>query len=883
MMDEEPKTPDWKRAVAGLLRLNRPVQSRAIWQHLPAYWLLRKGLHLLSFRLLRTGHAVGTKARSTRESVQMISVILRSIAWSLAVALVLVFGVGWIEVLFKTFFLSTTAYISKWPWLAHVYESLKVFHLDTGAAASLLSTLAQIAGVFLGLYFAAVGTLISARYSNVPPNVRELMFTDKLGNQYIKLVALFGAVATLLLAGQSIGIQTGLLNLVLVTILGVATILSFVLLGRRAFEFFDPASLVRQLGSELVSSINRATTLHVFSRQQSFQAFYQKQAGSLLNSYESVVRVAAQDAVSRQYTLPYLAQNLLAIWAYYGRRKHLLASDSYWFRRQYAHKNWLTTDFTETSVALNTGTTLQPKEVPDAVWFEKETSETFWFAYNALLQGNHLEQAAQVSLSAAEAIGRLAGCMLVSEAVEFAGAWAPFFRSEARKTKGHDDALGQEENDLVQRLGTVECYALGAIRLLLSFANSVSDESSEPLRMALSGPDWLAGDGIYKLNAPRTVITALERLRSEIDFERRVEGTRITAPWYLRQRAAFAYCRWYKESLDSVVALFEASFGGDLDALITEQCWLAAASLSSRALEGCNKFQHNLGRLKASHKKWMEWRGHTEGEWPGIDWDAVAVRLSKLEERIEIATANLLVPLSRLQKRAALPDFFGHALGASTKACFDAIAFDRDEQVAKMFPSLFQASLAAYDRLRDELKEQPVRTNIIFSTEPIENLMELSGYAIIYSELGPKDTWKTVKAAWDTYFANVKDPQAVVTWLLTVMKFRTESLGLNPGAIQRTSWKQHFEHDMRRRGLLEDRYGGLPWNGRPQNQHKSPIVRSLLRGGMFSDLSDVFLTVYLLKQPFTKDPVLPRRTESFADSYEREQKRGGQTSGEADE
>jgi hypothetical protein len=119
--------------------------------------------------------------------------------------------------------------------------------------------------------------------------------------------------------------------------------------------------------------------------------------------------------------------------------------------------------------------------------------------------------------------------------------------------------------------------------------------------------------------------------------------------------------------------------------------------------------------------------------------------------------------------------------------------------------------------------------------------------------------------------------------MLNVMKFRTESFGLNPGAIQRTSWKQSFEHDMRRRGLREDRYGGPPCNGRPQKQHKSPIFRALLRGGMFSDLSDVFLTVYLLKQPFTKDPVLPRRTESFADSYEREQKRGAQTSGEADE
>jgi hypothetical protein len=356
----------------------------------------------------------------------------------------------------------------------------------------------------------------------------------------------------------------------------------------------------------------------------------------------------------------------------------------------------------------------------------------------------------------------------------------------------------------------------------------------------------------------------------------------VTAEWYLRQRAASAYCAWHRESLNAVLALFEAIFGGDLDALTSENCWLAAASLSSRALEACHKFQHNLGPIKASHEKWMEWRGHAEGEWPGIDWDAVAERLAKLEERIETATSKLLIPLSRLQKREALPDFFGRALGISTQACFEAIVSDREKQVAKIFPPLFQASLAAFGRLREELKDQPAQTNIIFSTEPIENLMELSGYAIIYSELGPKNPWKSLEVIWDSYFASLKEPHAIANWLLIVMKARTESFGINPGALQRTNWMQFFEHDMRRRGWREDRYGAPAWNGYVPKQHSSPIVRALLRGGyMFSDLSDVFLTVYLLNQPFTKDPTLPRRTESFADAYAREQKRSVRTDEEA--
>jgi hypothetical protein len=250
-MDFEAKIPTWKRALAGLRSLRRPAQSRANWQYLPSYWLLRKRLHLLSFQVLRTRHSLGAKSRSSRESAQMILLILRSIGGSFALAVLLVVASALIEFGFKRVIAATEPFAMQWPWLGWLYQSLKALHLAGGAAASLLGTLAQIAGVFLGLYFAAVGTLISARYANVPPNVRELMFADKLGNQYIKLVALFGALATLLLAAQSLGIPAGLLNLAVVTVLGVATILSFVVLGRRAFTFFDPGSLVSQLGSEL--------------------------------------------------------------------------------------------------------------------------------------------------------------------------------------------------------------------------------------------------------------------------------------------------------------------------------------------------------------------------------------------------------------------------------------------------------------------------------------------------------------------------------------------------------------------------------------------------------------------------------------------------------
>jgi hypothetical protein len=247
-MERETSISQWKRALVGVLRLTRPAQLRANWQYLAAYWLLRKRFRLLSFYVLSTRHTLGSRVHSSRESVQIVFPILRDIGGSFLAAVLLVLASAFVEFAFKRVVISTEPIGSHWPILVPIYRGLKTLHIDAGAASTLLGTLAQIAGIFLGLYFAVVGTLVSTRYATVAPNVRELMIADKLGNDYIRLVALFGAVATLLLAAQSLGIAFGLFNVTVVTILGVATILSFVILGRRAFEFFDPGSLAKQLG-----------------------------------------------------------------------------------------------------------------------------------------------------------------------------------------------------------------------------------------------------------------------------------------------------------------------------------------------------------------------------------------------------------------------------------------------------------------------------------------------------------------------------------------------------------------------------------------------------------------------------------------------------------
>lgn len=149
-MDREAKISNWKRAQAGLRRLDRPAQRRANWQYLAVYWSLRKRLRLFSFHLVRTRHSLGARAGSSRESVQIVLLILRSIGGSFLFAVLLIVGIAFLDFGLGWFINSTYSVASHWPILAFIYRNLKSLRLDKGTAASLLGTLAQIISVRRG-------------------------------------------------------------------------------------------------------------------------------------------------------------------------------------------------------------------------------------------------------------------------------------------------------------------------------------------------------------------------------------------------------------------------------------------------------------------------------------------------------------------------------------------------------------------------------------------------------------------------------------------------------------------------------------------------------------------------------------------------------------
>ena len=83
----------------------------------------------------------------------------------------------------------------------------------------------------------------------------------------------------------------------------------------------------------------------------------------------------------------------------------------------------------------------------------------------------------------------------------------------------------------------------------------------------------------------------------------------------------------------------------------------------------------------------------------------------------------------------ARPDLFGQAYKVLFEATFHAILEGRTEVGAELFPKVIAMAELARVRLVDDLPTERQHEQVIFGTEPLVDMMELSGYALLMSEV----------------------------------------------------------------------------------------------------------------------------------------------------
>jgi len=838
---------------------NKPQRTYE-WQFSPYYWKQRAFWQRIKFTFETRLFALRSWTRDQQESLSILGEILRAIVWPAIFAVIFII-VLWVI----NHFLEPYIIASQIQFLNN---------LDQETSKDILGIIAQVAGVFLALYFTAVSVIASTVYARVPGEIRELLTKEKVGNFYIRIVALTVAVATLLLVKSAFGFSINIFDMFVVTLLSIITIFSFLVLGLRTFSFLDPTEPAKYLGKDLVRWFESATPKNFQWNNPSFQDHYRKQAERLLMTYRKVIYLATHTEYFDGTTLVRLiTQPLLLLQVYISDKTHI-PTNSKWFKEIYSHRSWLTTGSTETELALRSGTSLQPESVPNLMWFEKNIGEMVAEVLRALAKENDFSSTADILDNIQRTQSILSKHLAIDEALNMFREIQPLvFEIAFFDDTNISNLQEDEEKSLLNRLGIIDFYCLELINILLGLSDTLDKITTDTFTSTLDRIDWNKNESIYAAQNPREVIKQLEDLQKRMKFEYEAEGKYISPRWYRNQIATFGMVSFIKESVERLVVEYEKLFINQTESLVSEKRYLNAAQIIDRGLEACNKFMFHVDRIHACYDRLSALHFTKDIPWPSPDWDVLSMRVLTVKEALIINLAKSSITLAKMPFKKTWPDYFGQSFLVLAEECDNAMATGNETLFQKIFPAYFYAALQAHDRMRAEIGSRTDQVAMVFITEPIEDLLHISGYALIYSELDGKKYWDTVKKCWDQYIDNHEKPKELLESIIVTTKYRESIFAIPPRATLRTGWQIKLEKRLRQDTLLtDDSYYQFAEERLAKPKHTSKIIQILTRsvmGTIFYDGQDVFLAMYLAKRPEASGIELTHRAQEFLDSIKR--------------
>ncbi len=710
----------------------------------------------------------------------------------------------------------------------------------------------------------AISVVVSTAYARTPGNVRSLIIREEVGSAYFRILALFAAVVTVMLAALAFGYQLGPLNTLLATFLCLFSIFAFVVLGARSFDYFDPTTLVALLNRRIVREIQSVTPAGYRWTDQSFQS-HQQQAEELLSSYSDLVRIASQKENLHARGLVELGRGLLVALSIYAREKIRIPSSSFWFKRIYRHKNWLLTSHNELEIALTTGTVVQPESVPDFTWLETHIARTLRQVFDEVSAGGDSSNIMALATSLQNQIGRMSECLAVSEALQIFQAVAPTLRSHAARQEIDET---QDMTKLMDRLPVAELYAVALINLLLGFSRQLERLNPTSLEKIVKGTNPLKLETLYTGEIlPRRIVEEMEFVRDRLAFEFRIEGRILTPLWFQEEMAALGYVRFLAETSSAILQEVENTFGHEVQQQLAAENHFLVAELVQRGLEACQKLANHFAKFKTRYEELLLLNRSWEYEWPKIDWDGFEKRIDVLRQELVSALAKSSTELAKLPTGESWPDFFGHAYTVLSEECFTAMADGNEELFCVVFPAFFKLALEGNERLRKRFLADA--HNIQLSIEPLADLMALSGYAAVFSELDSKNFWQSVEGCWNQYFAlfaNDGQKRHVIQLLCLAIE---PTLRMTPRSVMRTRWQQMSESVFVARGLVSERHFWTASRDSKVN-HPSALVRIFTRGiHLFNDPCVVFLALYGFQRAEAAGLNKPRRVISLEEDLQR--------------
>ena len=681
---------------------------------------------------------------------------------------------------------------SRWPWLVPPEADAPPF----GAFPALA---VQVSASLLGFYLASVSIVISTAYADVSADVRALVLESTLARIYLRLVGMaIGAGLALVLLGST-AVPYGYLSVGVYAFLVVLSAWALFKLAVGAFDLLNPIDLSREPLRLLYRTIARIDSKGLMRNEAAAAALAHTANMNLQILAELLQRTKGRSSINRS-GIAQMTEVLLSLVRVYAEKKHRLAPTSGWFIRTAEYARWAEVSYSETSIALKTQTPLQPRLEPETDWLEKRSAELVAAAIEMCVSGGDRDDALRITRAVARTSYSLARNYRVDDAVTFSAlvrdrCWAIQSGSQAAVAINAEPPLFLSS-------------------LLLGWAHAMANWPEE-IRSVVADTKWDSKrTKSVEIKGPQRVWIAAQQLLQEVMAEREIEGRRVTRDWYLRYALTEASIVALREFADRLPDLLDAFFRPVLSNPSPEVRAMAAA----QCLEAQAKAQLVVKAIHLAPKRF-------EGLRMGNDLPTVE-EFSDLGDRVDdyrwIILRHAAETLSELEpdRLKFSPDLFGHIWFTLLHHVEEAIANGNTEFVTHASRHLIPAAFRFEAYLLSTYHPPTYRTTAT-TVDPVVDVLELSGLAMIYAAIRDDQSEFAVKQAWDEYMGTVANPEQLAKHILDVLEIAQGglSMGISSRSVARTEWGQHVANRIREAGFARPTYIPFedppPWNAPP--------------------------------------------------------------------
>lgn len=807
----------------------------------------------ISFPLHKNLYGVKYKFREEKISAQILRHSLKKIVRASLVAAVFVTAVEFLSYLAKDV----------------------TFKLGSEELGLFISTVVTVSGVFLGLYFTALSAVAGNLFMRAPSRLQNLFLRDRKGSQYVQTLALTLIVGIYYLLLRAFGYEVGFLGPIFIVLLAVYAIVRFMALGAQTFYFIHPGEASSTLTGDAVAAINGATFKGSGKRKSYLQNHYRKQAKEAIDTLNSLIDFGVDPVKLSGQQMLEIAHYAGSLLDYYLEKKKHIPTQSYWFSKKYEHQKWLITDESAVTMALNTGTSLSPKEVRNGLWFEEEAIDVVLKIFKHLAgqkDWGHAQACLEVAVSIVEDCGSNFDREVVALVID-----------KVQKTVDKVLATNidpQNEEDRKGRLAILDSLGRLPIGALVSLTRYMDKRTKDSLKNEIHAIKWVKEKTVYFNKMPGMLLAELERTQRQYANEIEIEKHPISPEWYIRTITTQQYLAHLKKYYDLVKSYNDSFYKMRVEELIKQQEHLQAAHLTNRWLEFTNKLLSLGWKVQHFVEECGEFKQVHDLPWTTIDNEEEKKSVQGYNQQATDKLAQLVVPLSTLPKEEIedLPDYFGQAFIFGLHAAYDAAKNNDAERLRSTFPGILIGALMAKEKVREDVEGWLEQSQILLVTESLEDLLTLSGFIKIYAELYENpDLWKVCEDTWDRYLGAISDAKSIIQMLVAGMRYRDTQFIIMHRATLRINWDQKLRQVLEERGFRVDLFDRDPFDNSPRPQHPSPIIRVITRNasGLTFDARNVFLITYMSKHPAAQDVEMefPDRRD-FERHLEQEENRG---------